>query len=592
MTKRIHVGDVAFPLDDFAVARTGVLGITKSGKTFTAKGIAEQLLDAGVPIIAFDAIGVWHTLKVPGDGPRAKGYPIVVAGGSAPDLPLTPASAPEIVRAAIRENIPLVVDLYDPKLSKADWRRIVQACFRTLLYENRGVRHVFLEEAAEYAPQRVTDGDTYAEVEKLARMGGNKGVGLTFINQRAQELNKAVLELCDNLILLRQRGSHAIDSLEKWLDRVSPDVAKTIAKSLPHMQAGDCWVWTEASEEPQRTRSALLRSFHPDRRQHGAKAIAGHPPVNTKPFVERMHGELSALIERAKADDPKELRRQLAAKDAELATLRKAPAAAPATTVEVSVLTDADRKKLDDMMIVLDATLESVDAKVNEALARVLAPLQKHLAAIEERVRPIVEKAAEAARPMPATPPAPTMRRPAVAVPPVRAATNGHGPATPDDRNDRALLVSLARFKALGVWPVDKSSAGALAGQSPTSSAFERRTARLRAGGFLDYQSGGTLGITDAGVAAAELRDEEPLTAAELLNAFKRHILSDTEGAFADAVVAAYPTELTWEEVCERTGRSATSSATERAMARLRKFGCLEYTGSRRVRASQRIVLA
>src|SRR5580704_8479346 len=149
--KHILVGDVKLPLNDFAVARTGILGITKSGKTFAAKGIAEQLLDAGVPIIVFDAIGKWHHLRQAANGPNGKGFKVVVAGGKFPDLPLSATGAPAIVRAAMKENIPLIIDLYDSKLSKADWRRIVQESFRILLYENEGLRHVFLEESAEFA---------------------------------------------------------------------------------------------------------------------------------------------------------------------------------------------------------------------------------------------------------------------------------------------------------------------------------------------------------------------------------------------------------------------------------------------------------
>ncbi|HUQ52255.1 MAG TPA: hypothetical protein VM692_08525 [Gammaproteobacteria bacterium] len=62
----------------------------------------------------------------------------------------------------------------------------MQTCFRTLLYENEGMRHIFLEEAAEYCPQKVQDGETDAEVEKLVRMGGNASLAITLINQRAR----------------------------------------------------------------------------------------------------------------------------------------------------------------------------------------------------------------------------------------------------------------------------------------------------------------------------------------------------------------------------------------------------------------------
>jgi len=149
--KHISIGDVRIPFDDYVTQGTAV----------------------------FDAIGVWRYLKVAADDPRGRAYKVVVAGGQQPDLPLTQQSAPQIIRAAIKENIPLVVDLYDTKLSKADWRRIVQDCFRILLYENKGLRHIFLEEAAEYAPQKVMDGQTFAEVEKLVRMGGNASLGIT-----------------------------------------------------------------------------------------------------------------------------------------------------------------------------------------------------------------------------------------------------------------------------------------------------------------------------------------------------------------------------------------------------------------------------
>lgn len=168
---------------DYASQGNAILGIRGSGKSYTATFIAEQLMGDGIPFIAFDPIGIWRNLKIGKDGP---GYPVVVAGENG-DLPLTPESAPDIVRAAMKENVSLVVDLYSMQLSKADWRSIVEQSIRLLLYENKpcGLRHIFIEEAAEFIPQRVGPGDgrVYAEIEKLARMGGNASLGYTLINQ-------------------------------------------------------------------------------------------------------------------------------------------------------------------------------------------------------------------------------------------------------------------------------------------------------------------------------------------------------------------------------------------------------------------------
>jgi hypothetical protein len=311
MSKVIRIGDVSIPLDDYATSGSAVLGIKESGKTVLTKGIAEQLLDFGIPPVIFDAIGVWRHLKTAGEGTRGKGFKVVVAGGKEPDVPLTTGSAAEIVRAAIRENIPLVIDLYDKHLSKADWRRIVQTCFRTLLYENVGVRHIFLEETPEYAPQKVIDGETYAEVEKLVRMGGNASLGITLISQRAQEVNKSVLDLCENVILMRQRGAHAIDNLEKFMDRLAPEQSRGIAKKMPNMKAGECYVFTGTNELAQYTRSEMCRSFHPDRRKPVAIDTTKRTVV-TSDFVTRLSADLAKVIEETKANDPKALRARIA----------------------------------------------------------------------------------------------------------------------------------------------------------------------------------------------------------------------------------------------------------------------------------------
>src|ERR1700727_3980133 len=93
---------------EYASQGNAILGIRNSGKSYTATYIAERLMDDKIPFIAFDPIGIWRYLKV---GNKGKGYPVVVAGDGG-DLPLTANNAVDIVRAAMKENVSLVVDLY------------------------------------------------------------------------------------------------------------------------------------------------------------------------------------------------------------------------------------------------------------------------------------------------------------------------------------------------------------------------------------------------------------------------------------------------------------------------------------------------
>lgn len=306
---------------EYASRANAILGIRDSGKTYTATLIAEQLFECRIPFFAFDPIGRWRFLRSPAkDG--GKGFPVVVAGGVAPDLPLTPENAPKLVRAAMQGGLSMVIDLYSIGLSKKDWRAIVRRSIETILYEGDGYgqRHVFLEEAAEFIPQHVRDGQTYAAVEKLARMGGNVGVGITLINQRAEEVNKAVLELCDNLLLHRQRGKNSLLSLRKWLEAGNVFPPKEITDSLADLPTGQCWAWFKDVGRPRLVHIASKTSFDPNRREM-ARATGPTPKaVDVSTFVAQMK---AALTEKAVSKEEKVTQAEADALRADNADLRE-----------------------------------------------------------------------------------------------------------------------------------------------------------------------------------------------------------------------------------------------------------------------------
>lgn len=323
----MKIGPLAFKDSEFASQGNAILGIRDSGKSYTATAIAEQMHEAGVPFTAFDPIGIWRFLKVPASRRGGRGYPVIVAGGVAGDLPLSPHTAPAIVEAAMSAGASIVIDLFDINLSKAQWRAIVRDCVRLMLHKNKahGLRHVFLEEAAEFAPQKVLDGDVYAEIEKLARMGGNCGLGYTLINQRSQEVNKAVLELCDNLFLHRQRGKNAIESLDKWLGVAGADKRQEIAASLPNLAQGECWAWIGGDKPlpPTLIRVGEKNSFHPDRRAMRGDAKVGGKSVNVSALVAKLQAMLPKIEAEREANDPARLRARIA--ELERAARKAAP---------------------------------------------------------------------------------------------------------------------------------------------------------------------------------------------------------------------------------------------------------------------------
>lgn len=79
-----------------------ILGKTGSGKTYTANGLVEGILDDKRRLAVVDPTGAWWGLRSSADG-KAAGYPVIVLGGQHGDAPLPPESgaACEVCRKKI-----------------------------------------------------------------------------------------------------------------------------------------------------------------------------------------------------------------------------------------------------------------------------------------------------------------------------------------------------------------------------------------------------------------------------------------------------------------------------------------------------------
>ena len=583
--KYIHVGSEKIPLDDYAISGTAILGIKDSGKTYGAKNIAEQLLDHDIPIIVFDPIGRWRFMKLAGDDHKSpRGFKVVVAGGEEPDLPLTPDNATEIVRAAMRENIPLVVDLYDRKYSKADWRRVVQRCFRTMLYENKGVRHIFLEEAVEFVPQKVMDGETYAEVEKLVRMGGNASLGITLIGQRSQEVNKSVLDLCENIILMRQRGAHAIDAVSKMVEKLSPDEAKAVNASLSKFGAGDCWVMSSEDEAASRTKFGPIRSFHPNRRmpQLSAKATAERR-TSTDDFVSALHHLLPKIAEEAKANDPAELKKQIAELRRELAKAQKVPTIAQPSDEQLTAArsagfnqgatvagrqlytaNDANQKAVSE--ILRDAARRISEAMKLPQKLQESPPMDSKLAQIRETAR----------KAKPATPPI--------------VVGKGNGAATEFKTNEQVsrpqqkILDTLWWLQQRGRYPVPKRLLAAMTNVSYKSSAFQNNLGSMRSMGLIDYVNTEVV-FQSAGEAMANKVDDDRPTHEIWLE-----VLSGPQQRILLTLLEHHPKPLDKEKLAELVSVSEKSSAFQNNLGAMRSMGAIDYPTPGMVKASELVI--
>jgi hypothetical protein len=548
----VAFGGVDLDPVEIGINGNAILGIKESGKSYLGTELGELLFDSGIPFVTFDPIGIWHNMRYPGAG---KGYPIVVAGGFHGDIPLTPASAPTIVEAAMKKGVSVVLDLFHPELSKADWRTIVRECAMLLLHRNTeyGLRHVFIEEAAEFVPQRVFDARVYDAVERLIRMGGNSRLGCTLISPRSQEVNKAVLELCENMFLFRQRGKNALENLKKWLE-VAGAAGGDVMKTLPNMPRGECWAWLGGSDLPVHVRVPRKNSFHPDRRAMGGAAEAPRgKAVSVGKFIGALQAELPKIEEEVKANDPRVLK-------AEVQRLTRALAAAEKGQAPAAPAWPDQREEVAALVAELSectAAMDRLTAAANELQRRQKAAL----AALGGESLPLPAVTPPTRRASPAPPPAP--RQPA----PARAAPQSDGSVPPGCAKPLAALAA--------VYP-----SGLTEAQWATSAGYKRSggtwgtyKGRLRSAGLIEQREGRWF-ATEVGAAAVGDVELPPAPGPDLVRWWAAKLPGTTK--MAEALIEAWPEWLSRDELAARLEMSAAGGTFGTYVGRLAGPGVVE----------------
>lgn len=268
---KLNIGSVELPIA--AATKTfAILAKRGAGKSYTAAVMAEEFFKARVPFVVFDPIDVWWGLRLDKNGKDA-GLPVVVFGNEHADIPLTRDMGAKIAQAIVRDNVSCVISTFGmPKVAQ---RQLIADFADELLNINDTPRHVFIEEAHEFLPQRVFGamGRVFASCEALVVMGRNRGIGVTLINQRAATINKDVLTQLDTLLAFRNVAPQDRKALKEWVEHHSAEGDfNKFMDSLPTLATGKGWIWSPEFMGIFKQISIRKReTFHPDREKLGLK---------------------------------------------------------------------------------------------------------------------------------------------------------------------------------------------------------------------------------------------------------------------------------------------------------------------------------
>lgn len=586
-----------------AVTQTfAILGKRGSGKTTTATVLTEELLDAGHHVVVIDPLDVTWGLRSSRDG-KSAGYPITVLGGDHADLPLEATAGAVLAEFVVTHHSPVILSLRH--FSMADQRRFVTD-FCEKLYAlkgqtaNRVPLHLVIDEADEFAPQRIPSGHErmFGAIDRIVRRGRSAGLGVTLISQRAAVLNKDVLSQAEVLICHQTISPQDRKALDAWIQaHDAHGQAAAFMGSLASLARGEAWIWSPGWLDVFKRVSIRDRRTFDSSATPKAGAVVEQPKRLAPVDLDALRTQIASTIEKAKADDPKALRVEIAGLRKELASKHLAAAPAPAgKRVEVPVLTDADRalleklaNALNDRAVksaeILKAAESRADRLVQTAVAEYLnttrnvtLDVARELEQTLERVG--IQKILGKLTTVTPAQPAPSTRKLPVYVPPapVQKRTAPANGTVHLAGGERKILTALAQYPSGRT----KVQVALLCAYAHNGGGFNNYISGLRTKGYLEG-SGDNLRITDAGLDA--LGDFTPLPTGQALAEHWMRQLGKAERLVLDALVTRGP--MSKEQAASIAGYEPSGGGFNNALSRLRTLELVQGRGE--LRASEEL---
>lgn len=557
-------------LPDDAVTQTfGFIGHKGSGKSYAAMKLAELLLGADRQVVALDPVGVWYSLRLSADGVKPSKLKIPILGGLRGDVPLEPGAGKTVADFVVDTGACCVLDV--SLFRKAQRKEFVADFAEELFYRQKAVRrplHLFIEEAQVFAPQNPAKGEErmLGAIEDIVRIGRNFGLGASMITQRPQSVNKEVLNQVEPLIVFRMIASHEREAVKRWLQHVGADADKMLAE-IHGLKTGDCYFWSPAwLDEFKKIRFAKRTTFDASSTPTGEDVA----PAELKAVdLGKLQQAMAKSIEQAKANDPKELKRQIA-------ELQRQLAARPAAAVDQAAVAKAVEtavKQRDRFWSVNVGRVLAAEANFREkatVLSEAIATLKEGPRSDENAIE---NKSARTLQtPVPPKVSAPVEKSAGKYATKYAAAADGSL-----SRMQRAFLTALAQHPA----GLQKQQILILAGyrsSGDVSSCF----AQLTRDGWTEGDRGRMV-ITAEG--RAVLGPWDALPKGDELRELRIREAGTMEGKFLKALFNAYPESIAKGEVLEQAGYRSSGDVSS-CFAKLVRVGWAAKSGSSLLRAS------
>jgi hypothetical protein len=186
---------------------------------------------------------------------------------------------------------------------------VADFCDRLMDLRPETPRHIFLEEAPELVPQKPMGEQkrSLAAVDRLIRLGRNRGYGATLISQRTATIQKDVLTQCESLLAGRSIGKPDRVAMQEWIAEVvgvpAPTDADEFINSLSGLASGTGWFWSpQWLDLFKQVRIRRRKSYHPGETRTVGQAVKQVQLSDVKQFVDRFGKLLRAPREVSRSE--------------------------------------------------------------------------------------------------------------------------------------------------------------------------------------------------------------------------------------------------------------------------------------------------
>jgi hypothetical protein len=602
--KTLDLGEgLRLPAYDAQTQTMVVYGGKGMGKTVFGAVLAEELARARLRFSYLDPVGVGWGLAYASDG-KGPGIELLRIGGArSPDIKLVPSTQAAEATADLvaEEDVSTLIDISrhsDGKMwSKGEKIRFVRD-YTARLFMRQGERRrplmQIIDEAGRFVPQQMPKGaidiaECVGNIEELVELGRNVGIGVALITQRSARMNKSVSELAEMMVAFRTVGPNSIDAIMDWFgDHVPKPRQRELIERVRQLPQGTAllvspgWLGLEG-EYAIRMRHTFDSSATPKSGTEHKTSGRG-AEVDREKYIVRM----AEVEEKANAENPAELRKQLAAAERrykeqarsferELADARKL--ASEPQRVEVPVVPEG----LDEALVDVQKTLQRVGADLS-LVGDAVGAVRTRVKNVDEREPGEVLLKRSSSTTSNVEIPQPMSQRVSAQASGQAQEREADGDAPKLKKGARRMLDVLATFDPQ---PLSRRQLGTLANVQSSGGTFSDYLSSLRGAGYI-RESGTQVGITNAGRAAATTIGAE-LTTEFLVATYGRKLKAGAR-RMLDILVEISPDWISRAELGERASVQSSGGTFSDYLSSLRRNDLIEENGSM-VRAGETLFL-